>query len=522
MSEMAAWLVVWPVAIPLIGAALAITLWGRPHAQSAVGLIATALQLVTSLALLGHVWANGPVAMAMGGWPAPFGIAFAADTLGAGLTVAASAVAMAILVYGLADTGIEHRRAGIVPLLLALMMGVAGAFLTADIFNLYVWFEVTLISSFGLMVLGGRREQLDGAVKYAFLNLLATTLLLIAIALLYGMTGTLSMADLSGKVAALPADAPVETIALLFLVSLGMKAALFPLHFWLPAAYHTPLPTVSAIFAALLTKVGVYSLMRVFMIVFPDGGEIAREAMVWVAVATMVVGALGALAETDIRRVVSYTVISGVGVMVGGLAIGTELALLGTTFYVIHSIVVSAALFMAAGMVARTGGGTRIANLAGLYKGAPFLAVAFLISGLSLAGVPPLAGFWPKVYLVQASLEAGQYAITAGVLVSGFLTLMLVGRIFALVFWREAADGARAMAPASTRGAPPNGGAVLKGALGALAALTFVIGVYAAPVVDMSARAAAELLAPDAYIEAVLASPAQTAAAGADGPEVRR
>ncbi|MEK9900157.1 MAG: proton-conducting transporter membrane subunit, partial [Rhodospirillaceae bacterium] len=254
---MAAWLVVWPIAIPLIGASLAIALWGRPNAQSAIGLIAITLQLVASLALLGHVWTNGPVAMSMGGWPAPFGIAMAADTLGAGLTAAASAVALAILVYGLGATDIEHRRAGIIPLLLALVMGVAGAFLTADIFNLYVWFEITLISSFGLMVLGGRREQLDGAVKYAFLNLLATTLLLIAIALLYGMTGTLSMADLSGKVAALPADAPIETIALLFLVSLGMKSALFPLHFWLPAAYHTPLPTVSAIFAALLTKVGV-------------------------------------------------------------------------------------------------------------------------------------------------------------------------------------------------------------------------------------------------------------------------
>ncbi len=513
MSDPAAWLVVWPVAIPLIGASLSIALWTRPQAQSVIGFIAIALQFAAGLALLAHVWANGPVAMAMGGWPAPFGIAFAADTLGAGLTVVASAVALAILVYGLADTDVEHRRAGIVPLLLALMMGVAGAFLTADIFNLYVWFEVTLISSFGLMVLGGRREQLDGAVKYAFLNLLATTLLLIAIALLYGMTGTLSMADLAGKVAALPADAPVETVALLFLVSLGMKAALFPLHFWLPAAYHTPLPTVSAIFAALLTKVGVYALIRVFMIVFPDGGEIAREAMVWAAVATMIVGALGALAETDIRRVISYTVVSGVGVMIGGLAIGSELALLGATFYIIHSIIVSAALFMAAGMVARAGGGTKIADLAGLYKGAPFLAAAFLVCALSLAGVPPLAGFWPKVYLVRAGLEAGEYAIVAGVLVSGFLTLMLVGRTFALAFWREAPD--------STPATASDGGAVLKGTLGALAAVTFILGVYSAPVAGMASRAAAELLAPDAYIEAVLGSPAQAAAAGPNDAEAR-
>lgn len=496
MSDPMAWLVVWPVAVPLIGAALAVALWGRTQAQTVIGFLAIGLQLVAGIVLLQHVWANGPLAMAMGGWSAPFGIVLAADVFGAGLTVVASLVTLLILVYGLADTKTDHRRAGFMPLILSLMTGVAGAFLTADIFNLYVWFEVTLISSFGLMVLGGSREQLDGAVKYAFLNLLATTFLLIAIALLYGMTGTLSMADLAGKVAALPDDAPIETIALLFLLSLGMKAAMFPLHFWLPAAYHTPIPAVSAIFAALLTKVGVYSLIRVFMLVLPESVEIARDVMVWVAVSTMIIGALGALAETDIRRVISFTVVSGVGVMIGGLAIGSEAALLGSTFYIIHSIIVSAALFMAAGMIARAGSGTRIADLAGLYKGSPFLAVTFLLCGFSMAGVPPLAGFWPKVYLVQAGLEVGAFGVVAGILVSGFLTLMLIGRVFALVFWRSAPEGSPAAAS--------DGGAMMKGALGALTVLTFVVGAYAAPVSNLSGRAAAELLAPGPYIAVVL------------------
>ena len=511
MSELTEWLVIWPVVVPLIGVAVAVVLWGRAAAQTVVAFAAVGVQLVAALALFQHVWTNGPLAMAMGGWPAPFGIVFAADALGAGLTVVASLVALAIMVFSVADTDADHRRAGFVPLFLALMTGVAGAFLTADIFNLYVWFEVTLIASFGLMVLGGTREQLDGAVKYAFLNLLATTILLIAIALLYGLTGTLNMADLSGKVAALPADSSIETIALLFLVALGMKAAIFPLHFWLPAAYHTPLPTVSAIFAALLTKVGIYSLLRVFMVVFTDGAELAREAMIWAAVATMIVGALGALAASDIRRVVSYTVVSGVGVMVGGLAIGTQTALLGTVFYVVHSIVISAALFMAAGMIARAGGGTRIADLAGLYKGSPFLAVAFMVCGFSLAGIPPLAGFWPKVYLVQSGLEAGAYGIVAGVVISGFLTLVLVGRTFALVFWRAAPDGARAVVP--------GGGSALRGALGALAVLTFAIGVYSAPVATVSARAAAELLAPGPYIDAVLGRSLKADASDATGRE---
>jgi len=179
----------------------------------------------------------------------------------------------------------------------------------------------------------------------------------------------------------------------------------------------------------------------------------------------------------------------------------------------VHSIIISAALFMAAGMIARAGGATRIAELSGLYKGSPFLAVAFLLCGLSLAGVPPLAGFWPKVYLVQAGLEAGAYGIVAGVLISGFLTLMLVGRIFALVFWRAAPDNAPATAS--------DGGVRMKGALGALVVLTFAAGVYSAPIANMSGRAAAELLAPGLYIEAVLGGPTPASAGTANGTEVR-
>lgn len=497
MFENAGWLVVWPVVIPILAAALAAAAWGHERKQAIIGVVGLGAQFIASIALFMHVWSHGVVTMSMGGWQAPFGIALAADTLGAGLTMVGILVGLIVAVHSLGAMDVAQRKAGFFPLLLALMAGVAGAFLTSDIFNLYVWFEVTLISSFGLIVLGGKREQIDGAVKYAFLNLIATTLLLIAIGLLYGLTGTLNMADLSGKVAALPQDSTLEVVALLFFVSLGMKAALFPLYFWLPAAYHTPLPTVSAIFAALLTKVGVYSLIRVFALVFPESGDMARDAMIWVAVATMVLGALGAMAESDIRRFVSFTVVSGVGVMVGGLAIGTEMALLGTIFYFVHSIIISAALFIAAGMIAKAGKATRIEDLAGLYKRAPFLAVGFLIVGLSLSGVPPFAGFWPKVFLVQAGHEAGSTVLVAGILVSGFLTLVAVGRAFALIFWRAGEDETPVQ----------DSGPLVKGSLAALAVMTVVIGLYSAPVVEMSSRAAGELLSPDAYINAVLGSP---------------
>ncbi len=505
MSEMTGWLLVWPILLPVLASALAVVAWGRERTQTLIGFAGLLAQFVAALALFVQVWAQGPLAMSMGGWAAPFGIALAADTLGAGLTLIATLVALAIAVYAWADSTPEQRSGGLFPLVLALMTGVAGAFLTSDIFNLYVWFEVTLISSFGLIVLGGRREQIDGAVKYAVLNLLATTLLLIAIGLLYGLTGTLNMADLAAKVAQLPPGAALESIALLFLVSLGMKAALFPLYFWLPAAYHTPLPAVSALFAALLTKVGVYALIRVFTTVFPEGFALTREAMAWAAAATMLLGALGALAEVDLRRLVSYTVVSGVGVMVAGLAIGSEAALLAAIFYIVHSIIISAALFMAAGLVVRSAGSADIEQLSGLYKGVPWLAVAFLLAGLSLAGVPPLAGFWPKVYLVQAGLDAGAHMLVVAVLLSGFLLLLTVGRSFALVFWREAESAATPASPApGASAALAGGGRHLRYALGALVLLTLLLGLYAAPVVEVALRAASELRAPGPYFDAVL------------------
>ncbi len=494
MSNASAWLLVWPVLIPILASALAVTAWGRVRRQALICAFGIGLQLIAAVMLLQAVLTNGPMAVAMGGWPAPFGIALAADTLGATLTVAASVVALLIVLNSFNPASSSHRRSGFFPLTLALMSGVAGAFLTSDIFNLYVWFEVTLIATFGLMVLGGQRERLDGAVKYAFLNMIATTLLLIAIGLLYGMTGTLNMADLSGKVAALPDTAALETVVLLFLVAFAMKSAVFPLAFWLPASYHAPMQTVSALFGALLTKVGVYSLFRVFTLVFPETGDIARETLIWAAAATMVAGGLGALAETDLRRLVSYTVMGGVGVMLFGLALGTAPALSGAIFYIVHSMIVSAALFLGVGMVMRVAGQHGLYGISGLYKAAPVLSVAFLLSGLSLAGVPPFAGFWPKVMLIQAGLAAESFAALAALLAAGFFTLMTVGRLFAIAFWREL-EGESPPSPAWDHSHT---------ALCILAALTVGLGLYPSALIELTNAAAAGLLNPGPYIEAVL------------------
>jgi multicomponent Na+:H+ antiporter subunit D len=505
MTAETAWLIVWPVAVPLIAAALATIAWRRPNIQAGIAFAAIALQLVAAIMLFLLVWRDGAFAMTMGNWAPPFGISFVADTLSAGLVALTAFVGAAIAVFGLGDSSRLVREAGFYPLLLALLCAVSGAFLTGDIFNLYVWFEIILIASFGLLILGGRREQLDGAVKYAALNLVATTLFLIATGLLYGLTGTLSMADLSVKVAALDPQGPIAIVAMLYLLAFGMKAAAFPLFFWLPASYHTANAAVSAVFGALLTKVGVYALIRVFTLIFPMGaggaGEMAGDIMLWVAVATMVIGAFGALAQTDMRRIVSFTVVSGIGVMLLGLALGSALALAGALFYMVHSIVVTAAMFMTGGIAGRMAETTRLPQLAGLYRASPLFALLFILAALSLAGVPPFAGFWPKVVLVQASLEADGFIAAGAVLLTGFLTLAVIGRLWVEAFLRNAPEKHEVeITGLSARVSAP---VLFYLPLAALAVLAFAIGLWSGPLFEATARVVGELFDTPLYIEAV-------------------
>lgn len=491
------WLVVAPLTLALVGAGLCAVFWWRPLAQSVVGLVTTLAMALTSGLLLLRVLADGPQVMAMGAWPAPFGIVFVADTLGAGLAFLTALIGIATLVYSFGDQDADFRRVGYTPLLLAMLAGVSGAFLTGDIFNLYVWFEVLLIGSFGLIILGGRKDQLEGALKYATLNLIATTIFLIATGLLYGLTGTLNMADLAGKVAAVENRGLVAAVAALYLMSFGMKAAAFPLFFWLPASYHTPQPGVSAVFGGLLTKVGVYALIRTFTLIFPLAGGVFTDVFVWIAGLTILAGGLGALAQSDLRRLVSFTVVGGIGYMLAGLALGTPVALSGGLFYLVHSMLIATGLFMAVGIAGRIGGGYDTTTLAGIYRASPLFAGLFLLGAFVVSGIPPFTGFWPKVVLVQASLTAGVPWLTAAILIGGFLTLLAVAKGFALAFWRDAA------APL----APPQRG----GRLMAMVAPTSVIivgaavlGLFAGSLADLTGAAADGLLSPAAYIESVL------------------
>ncbi|MGE3539669.1 MAG: Na+/H+ antiporter subunit D [Candidatus Tectimicrobiota bacterium] len=488
-------LLVLPIVLPLLTAATALLVWRWRTMQRVLGVIGTASMLVVGLMLLQVVWRHGIQSDQMGSWPAPFGITLVADLLSAIMVVLAGLIGLAVAIYSLASIDQQREAFGYYPLLHLLLMGVCGAFLTGDLFNLYVWFEVMLIASFVLLALGSERPQIEGAIKYVTLNLMASALFLAAVGLLYGVVGTLNLADLAVKLPAVAPPGLVTTLAMLFLVAFGVKAAVFPLFFWLPASYHTPPVAVSALFAGLLTKVGVYALMRVFTLLFVQNVGYTHTLLLVIAGLTMLTGVLGAVAQNEFRRILSFHIVSQIGYMVMGLGLCTRLALAGSVFYIVHHIIVKTNLFLVSGVAYRLRGTLALKDLGGLYQGYPMLACLFLIPALSLAGMPPLSGFFAKLALLQAALERGQYLLVVVALMVGMLTLVSMTKIWAEAFWKPAVE-----APVSVMRSPR----ALLLPIATLATCTVLIGLAAGPLLALSMQAADQLLDPRAYIQAVL------------------
>jgi multicomponent Na+:H+ antiporter subunit D len=490
-------LLVLPILLPLLTAAAALLAWHRRRVQRLLGVAGAAVSLVVAVALLAEVDHRGIQAIQIGNWPAPFGITLVADLFAAIMIVLTALIGLAVAVYSLATMDAGREAFGYYPLLHLLLMGVSGAFLTGDIFNLYVAFEVMLMASFVLMALGGERAQLEGAVKYVTLNLVSSALFLTAVGVLYGSVGSLNMADLALRLRGEMSPGLVTALAMLFFAAFGIKAAVFPLFFWLPASYHTPPAAIAAVFAGLLTKVGVYALIRFFTLLFVQDVGYTHALILVVAGLTMVTGVLGAVAQGEFRRILSFHIVSQIGYMVMGLGLYTPLALAGSVFYIAHHIIVKTNLFLIAGIVHRLRGTYELKPLGGLYREHVGLAVLFLVPALSLAGMPPLSGFVAKLTLVRAGLEAERYLIVAVALVVGLLTLVSMTKIWAEAFWKPA--------PAASRPGPAPGHApALLLPVVTLAAITVALGLAAEPIFALSTRAAEQLLDSSRYVEAVL------------------
>lgn len=510
------------VLLPLLGAGAALTLAKHPRAQTLIAVGVLGAVLAIGAILLFAVDEHGAIAVAIGGWDAPIGIVLVVDRLAALLLVVSAAVLLSVLIFsvgqGLADGDRETPVSIYYPTYLILATGVFNAFLAGDLFNLYVSFEILLVASYVLITVGGTELRIRAGITYIVVSLVSSIIFLAAIAMIYAAAGTVNIAQLSVRLSQLPHDIQL-VLHVMLLVAFGIKAAVFPLSFWLPDSYPTAPAPVTAVFAGLLTKVGVYAIMRTEMIIFP-GDELGIPIMI-VAALTMIVGILGAVAQADIKRLLSFTLVSHIGYMLFGIGLGTAAGLSAATYYVVHHITVQTTLFLAAGLVERQGGTTSINRLGGMLKASPVIGVLFFIPLLSLGGIPPFSGFLGKLALFEAGAQDGSVLawilIAAGALTS-LLTLYALARAWNMTFWRDAEEVADYDNPLpvlshvgvvtevkSTRSIPR----IMVAATAAMVALSVSLTIFAGPLYSLSSRAGDNIDGPEYYITVVFTGVSQ-------------
>ena len=429
-------LILYPLFLQMAISIILMFGWSKIRFQKVFSVIGSILSVILAIWLFAYIWENGTQTIQAGNWEAPFGITFVADMLSTTLVLLTAISGLAVSIFSAGSVLRDRLRFGYFPIFHFLLLGLNGAFLTGDIFNLYVWFEIIIISSFVLINIGGEKAQLEGAVKYFTLNILASMIFLTAIAVLYGITGSLNMADLAGQIAMVENRGLVQITALLFLIGFGIKAGVFPLYFWLPASYHTPPFAVSAIFGGLLTKVGVYALIRVFTLIFVEDAFLNNIIMI-IAILTLVSGGIGALVQNNMRKVFSYLIICHIGYMIAGIGMFTEVAIAGAVFYLIHDIVVKTNLFMLSGVVYRIKGTNSMRDLGGIYAKWPKISLLLFIPLFSLVGIPPLSGFWPKINLIKAGFAGDNFITVGAIIFASFITLVIIAKLWAEVFWKE-------------------------------------------------------------------------------------
>jgi multicomponent Na+:H+ antiporter subunit D len=488
--------------IPLLAGIFSLFFWGNKRMHQYTFLVSTFLLIIASGFLLKNVINHEVIVLQSAGWDAPFGISLVADLLSSIMILITAIIGFAVALYSFSEIDIHRIRFGFYPLMNFLVFSVCGAFLAGDVFNLYVWFEMMLISSFVLMVLGNSKAQVEGTIKYVTINIVASTFFLAGIGILYGLTGTLNMADLAVRLPSVPDTGLLDMAAIFFFIAFGVKAAVFPLFNWLPASYHTPPITVSAFFAGMLTKVGVYTFIRFFTMIFNHESVFIDNLLLYTAAATMFFGVLGAAAQMDFRKILGFHIISQIGYMIMGLAIGTKLALTGAIFYIIHHIIVKSNLFLIAGIVNKCQGSFNLKKIGGVYGKYPFLAILFIISAFSLAGFPPLSGFWAKFIVIKAGLETSDYFIVIVALVVGFLTLYSMSKIWNEAFWKkmpnETTEDSQSKSVSLSSIKPMLIPVIM------LAGITLTIGLFGESVLQLAMMTAEQLLNPEIYINAVL------------------
>ncbi len=429
--------IILPLLLPFIIAVVHIFLAKYKLSASVFNTFGSTIILVNSIVLITNIYYDGIQTLNIGSWPAPYGITFAVDMLSAVMLLISSVIYFLISVFTLSAIDETRIKSGYFIFLNFMIMGINGTFLTGDLFNLFVWFEVMLLSSFVLMSLGGERLQLEGSLKYVLINIISSIIFLIAVGLLYGISGTLNMAELNLRLAQSPNQNIFNIISILLIISLGIKSSLFPFYNWLPASYHTPPIAVTALFAALLTKTGVYALIRVFTLIFIRDAEFLHTILDVLAVCSVIIGGLGAISQNDIRKILSFSIIAQVGFIVLGLSLYTAASLTASVFLIVNVVLTKTVLFMIAGLLFIKYNSYYLNDCGSGFKYLRLLSVLFLLSGGMLVSVPPLTGFWGKYLLMLSALQK-QDVITAVIIIAGsLLTLIYILKIWNRVFFRK-------------------------------------------------------------------------------------
>jgi len=432
-----------PVLLPFFAAILILYPWfnKRLHLQRLVAQFALLMLVAVSMLTLFKTLAEGPMGYAMGDWEAPFGIYLLADPLAAFMLVVTSVLALCTHLF--ACGGEDKTGRFFHPLFMFQLMGLNGAFLTADAFNLFVFFEILLIASYSLLIHGGGRERTRAAQHYVLYNLIGSAFFLIALALLYRAFGTLNIPDMASRAPTLPEESiPLaQAGGLLLMVVFGVKAALLPLHFWLPRTYSTTSVPVAALFAV-MTKVGVYSLWRIHSVVFGhDSGELSDLGVVplaWLSGLTVVAGAIGALASQTLRWLIANLIVISVGTLLMTVAMGTTQSVAAGLYYTLHSTLMSGAFFLVAGLILMQRGQAEdrfVRSRPLLYP--VFTGVLFAVTAMAMIGLPPFSGFLGKVFILQAAVDSGDAIwVWPLVLISGLAALIALSRAGTTLFWR--------------------------------------------------------------------------------------
>ncbi|MBW1639795.1 Na+/H+ antiporter subunit D [Microbacterium resistens] len=498
------------VALPLLGAAVTLVFGRNNRVQVIVSVVTLGLVSVIAAVLLVAVDASAaPFAVEVGGWPAPFGIVLYVDRLAALLVLISSIVLVAVLLFsigqGSADGAEETPISIFNPSYLILAAGIFNAFIAGDLFNLYVGFEILLVASYVLITLGSTESRIRTGAVYIVVSLVSSILFLASIAMIYGALGTVNMAQIAQRMGELPQDTQL-VLHLMLVIAFGIKAAVFPVSFWLPDSYPTAPAPVTAVFAGLLTKVGVYALIRTETQLFASNS--IDTVLLVVALATMIVGVLGAVAQAELKRILSFTLVSHVGYMVFGLAIATPAAIGATVYYIVHHIVVQTTLFLAVGLVERRAGSTSILRVKGLMKAAPLIAVLYFVPAINLGGLPPFSGFIGKFALFEAAASVGtplMIVLIVGGVVTSLLTLYALMRAWNLAFWREEEDSTATEERIAYLGKAPAAGdqqeqrripRIMTVATGGMVAVTLALTVFAGPIYALCDRIGEALLQP--------------------------